>query len=327
MATYLITGATSGIGFQVALRLAKERRHRLILPVRNILRAENLRRSLSDWPNTLLSTPIMDLAALKSVSEFLQAIHADPTIELDGVLLNAGVQSSDKIEFTVDGFETTFAVNHLAHLHLINGLLSRLAQDAVVGWTASGVHDPAEKFQRLFGLRGERYTSAARLAKGDFEPGTSVAQACRDAYATSKFCNVVAARALARRHPMAANFFSYDPGLMPGTGLARKHGRVAQWFWRNVLPSLATVLPQASTPEKSAGVLTRLLTGRLRATYNGAYFNFSGGQLAPAARATESWVAEDLMTGSKPMLVPFEREVQLRTGAARQENNLTLASA
>lgn len=327
MATYLITGATSGIGLQVGLRLAKEGRHRLILPARNSQRAEELRQSLGDTRNTLVSTPIMDLASLQSVSAYLQAFHADPTVELDGVLLNAGVQSSDKIEFTVDGFESTFAVNHLAHLHLIQGLIGSLAQDAVVGWTASGVHDPAEKSARLFGLRGEQYTSAARLAKGDFEPGISVAQACRDAYATSKFCNVVSARAFAKLLPTAATYFSYDPGLMPGTGLSRKHGRIAQWVWHNVLPGLAAVLPQATTPEKSSGTLTRLLTGQLRGSYNGAYFNFTGRQREPAVRAAESWVAEDLMTFSNSLLAPFDRKTEVQRVAARHAGKLTLATA
>ena len=41
--TYLITGATSGLGLQVALRLARKGGHQLILPVRNIARGVALR--------------------------------------------------------------------------------------------------------------------------------------------------------------------------------------------------------------------------------------------------------------------------------------------
>lgn len=220
-------------------------------------------------------------------------------------LLNAGGQSANRIEFTVDGFETTFAVNHLAHFFLLRGLLERLTDQAFVGWTASGTHDPKETSARLFGFRGAQYTTAAQLARGDFGQGVAMAQACKDAYATSKLCNIVSARAFAKDYPQAATFFSFDPGLMPGTGLARKQGRAAQWAWRNVMPRLAAILPGTSTPMKSSAVVTELLTGRLRATYNGAYFNYTGNQLEPAAPATEHWVGDDLISTSDFLVAPF----------------------
>ena len=151
-------------------------------------------------------------------------------------------------------------------------------------------------------LRRARYISVTRLAKGDYGANVAVAQACRDAYATSKFCDIVSARIFAERFPQAASFFSFDPGLMPGTGLAREHPRIAQWVWRNVLPRLAAVLPGTSTPEKSAALLTKLLTGQLRGSYNGAYFNYTGKQIEPVSPAAETWVAQDLAAGSEKLL-------------------------
>lgn len=303
MSTYLITGATSGLGLQVALGLARQGCNRLILPVRDQARGEALRQRLSAVHKVQVSTPVLELTSLRNVAAFLRAFKASDAPALDGVLLNAGTQSANRIEFTEDGYETTFAVNHLANYLLMRGLLERLATRAVAGWTASGTHDPKERLARLSGFRGSQYTSVARLAKGNCGENVTEAQACRDAYATSKFCDIVSARIFAQRYSQAATFFSFDPGLMPGTGLARKQPRVVQWVWRNVLPGLALVLPGTSTPAKSAALLTKLLTGQLRGSYNGAYFNYTGKQIEPASPATETWVAEDLAAGSEKLLL------------------------
>lgn len=305
MSTYLITGATSGLGLQVALRLARMGHdHQLVLPVRNAASADVLRRALG---TARVDTPSMDLASLRSVADFVGALGGGAFPRFDGVLLNAGVQAAGRLEFTADGIETTFAVNHLSHLLLAQGLVNhnQLAANATVGWTSSGTHDPHERSARMAGFRGAQYTTAARLAKGQVEPGISTAQACKDAYATAKFCEIVAARALARRHPQAATFFSFDPGLMPGTGLARQYPPAARWVWRHVLPRLAWALPGTSSTARSSALLVDLLTGALRSPCNGAYFNYTGSTLEPAAPAAEAWVERDLMEGSAELLRPF----------------------
>lgn len=303
MPTYLITGATSGLGLQAALRLIRQGDSNLILPVRDASRGEALRRELEPVGATRIATPLLDLASLRSVADFLKAI--DDLTALDGVLLNAGVQSGIRLGLTQDGFESTFAVNHLSHYLLAKGLLGHLTPRSVVVWTASGTHDPKELSARLSGYRGAQYTSVAKLAKGDYGPGTTVAQACRDAYATSKLCNIVSARVFAQRHPQTARFYSFDPGLMPGTGLARDFPRAAQWVWHNIMTRLAVIVPGTSTTTRSAELLTGLLTGSLCGSYNGAYFNYKGKQVEPAWPATEAWVSEDLATGSELLLSPF----------------------
>lgn len=305
MSTYLITGATSGLGLQVALRLARQGGHQLVLPVRNASRGAALVQALHATDPVRVSTPIIDLSSLRSVAAFLNTFNADTETKLDGMLLNAGVQSSGQLGFTQDGIESSFAVNHLASFFLAQGLLEHLKPGAFVGWTSSGTHDPNETAARMGGFRGARYSSATQLALGECEHGTSAAQACKDAYATSKLCNIVCARAFAERYPGKAQFFSFDPGLMPGTGLSREHGAAAQWVWRNVLPRLAPLLPGTSTPAKSSAILVQLLTGQLRASYNGAYFRHTGAQEEPAAPATEAWVAQDLITTSHALVAPF----------------------
>jgi hypothetical protein len=82
--------------------------------------------------------------------------------------------------------------------------------------------------------------------------------------------------------------------------------------WRNVLPRLAPILPGTSTPAKSAALLAKLLTGQLRGSYNGAYFNYTGKQIEPAQLATEPWVAQDLAAGSERLLFSSLRTLDER---------------
>lgn len=304
MSTYLITGATSGLGRQVAIRLARQGGHRLVLPARDPSKGEDLRRELLALGAAEVSLPQMDLSSLKSVAAFIEVFKRDVAFPLDGLLLNAGSQSAGRLARTVDGFESTFAVNHLAHLLLLNSLMDRLSRKAIVGWTASGTHDPNETAARLSGFRGSQYTTAAKVAQGDYGD-VSGERACKDAYATSKLCNIVTARAYAENNPNGVSFFSFDPGLMPGTGLARQHGPAAQWIWKNVLPRIAWLLPGTSTVERSSAVLVELLTGKLRGSQNGAYFDYTGKQREPATQAREQWIAQDLISTSERMLAGF----------------------
>lgn len=304
MSTYFITGATSGLGRQVARRLASLGGHRLVLPARDAVKAEPLRAELLELGAIEVSTPALDLSSLKSVGAFVETFRRDMPHRLDGVLLNAGSQSAKRLVETTDGIESTFAVNHLAQYLLLLGLEDCLSAQATVGWTASGTHDPAETSARLSGFRGARYTTAARIAKGEYDDA-SIEQACKDAYATSKLCNIVTARAFARTGSAARTYFAFDPGLMPGTGLARDQGPLMQWIWKVVLPRLASLLPGTSSTERSSAVLTDLLLGTLRGSHNGAYFNYTGKQLEPAHPAKEKRVEEDLISTSNQLVARF----------------------
>lgn len=75
---------------------------------------------------------------------FAPAVHerrGDAAV--DALVLNAGVILADADGRTVDGFETTFAVNHLAQYLLLRLLLPALPDRAIVVLTTSGTHDLA----------------------------------------------------------------------------------------------------------------------------------------------------------------------------------------
>ena len=51
---------------------------------------------------------------------------------------------------------------------------------------------------------------------------------------------------------------AFDPGLLPGTGLAREYGPVARAVWTHVLPRIVRLVPFASTPARSGALLADL---------------------------------------------------------------------
>lgn len=288
--TILITGATSGLGLALAQRLSTQSGLHLVLPVRNARRAEQLRAAL---PHASLSTPLLDLARLDSVRSFAPQLSAP----LDAVLFNAGVQSADAVIRTADDLEQSFAVNHLAHHVLLRALEPLLQADAIIGWTASGTHDPQERLASRFGFTGAHYLAPEALAQGQYASAPDAAQINRDAYASSKGLNVLSARHFAARETSKRRYFSYDPGLMAGTGLAREQGALLNLVWKYVLPVVSKMLKGTSSPQGSAQLLARILLGQ-HALPNGAYVEFSGTQNPPHVPPREAAYTERLMAFS-----------------------------
>jgi NAD(P)-dependent dehydrogenase (short-subunit alcohol dehydrogenase family) len=155
----------------------------------------------------------------------------------------------DDTSRTADGYETTFAVNHLAHYLLVRLLLPTLADGAIVVMTTSGTHDPATGG----GLRAPRHADASLLAHPDSDADRDrrPRPAGEHAYTASKLCTVLTARSLSQ-HPDAQarhlSVIAYCPGQGFGTGLAKhlpRHLRAAwsllgtplgapmRWFNRN----------------------------------------------------------------------------------------------
>src|ERR687895_292497 len=117
MALIVLTGGTSGFGAIASERLARSGGDRLILGAR---RRTPVAESLP-----------LDLAALESVRAFAASLHDRLGDEpIDALVLNAGLVRPDVTARTVDGFETAFAVNHLAHYLLLRLLMPMLADGA-----------------------------------------------------------------------------------------------------------------------------------------------------------------------------------------------------
>ena len=121
----LITGATSGIGRESALALAKMGAN-ITFIARNKLKAENLLTDINKISNGQNSFIIADLSSQEDIKTASEK-YLDKNISLDVLLNNAGLINFKRNE-TIDGFEETFAINHLAYFSLTNLLLDKIKE-------------------------------------------------------------------------------------------------------------------------------------------------------------------------------------------------------
>ncbi|MEV0526447.1 SDR family NAD(P)-dependent oxidoreductase [Streptomyces sp. NPDC050439] len=202
----VMTGGTSGFGAIAARRLTQPGEARLILGARRPAAGDG-------------ALPL-DLTELDSVRAFAAAVRQRlGGAPLDALVLNAGVIRPDVTGRTADGFEPTFAVNHLAHYLLVRLLLPVLREGALVVQTTSGTYDPATRA----GLTPPRHADAELLAHPELDAGRDPRprKAGEHAYTASKLCAVLTARSLSGFPDHRLTALAFDPGQVFGTGLAK----------------------------------------------------------------------------------------------------------
>jgi NAD(P)-dependent dehydrogenase (short-subunit alcohol dehydrogenase family) len=292
--TFIITGGTSGMGLELVRRLGRDPSNTLIVGARSPHTAHALRASV---PVARLFDLPLDLEDLTSVRSFANAVIAKlrPADLIDGIACNAGLQLVGPLEKNDEGVEKTFAANHLGHFVLVHALLPHLSPGAVVVSTASGTHLPGDKVSGMFGFRGAIFPSADAVSRGQLDADASVMQQGMDRYATSKLCNILFTFEMARRVPLTdARFLAFDPGLMPGTGLARGRSSFDRFGWAYLLPVLRFAMKGVSTPVRSATALAALLTGMSYAERTAVYVDFTLAATPASSDAMREDLARDL---------------------------------
>lgn len=275
--TVVVTGGTQGLGYEAARSIcAAGNGWHVVVAGRDGERvAGAVGRLRAEGGGPRVDGMVLDLASLRSVRSFAEALAVrDDLPPLRALVCNAGLQVVSGTTYTEDGFETTFGVNHLGHYLLANLLVGRMDPPARVVFVSSGTHDPKHRT----GMPAPRYPGARALAwpeRNADDGGDGLVG--RRRYTTSKLCNVFATYELARRlsgSGITSNAF--DPGYMPGTGLARDWGPVARFVSDRVLPLLVPVFGtfgvNVHTVEESGGALARLVTGPELEGVSGRYF-------------------------------------------------------
>ncbi len=219
----IITGGNTGLGFETAKVIALDKDAMVVIACRNPQLGQDAVARLTAFGGHAAFLPL-DLASQASIREFAEAYRNAGLPPLKGIICNAGMQNVAAPTKTIEGYELTFAVNHLGHYLLTRLLLDDMEQDGRITFVSSGTHDPAERLP----VPSAVYEDAETLAH-DFE---SSQKAGLRRYATSKLCNIYCTYELSRRlsasgDPRLASIKvnAIDPGLMPATGLTRSQSR------------------------------------------------------------------------------------------------------
>ncbi len=220
---YIITGPTSGIGRATAMELAKY--GTLVLVARDRQRLDEVKKALEQNGQRAVSV-VCDLSNISSVRHAATEIIA-LNLQIVGLLNNAGIRQVSPTK-NVQGWDMTFATNHLAPFALTEALVPHISDGGNVVFVASAVEDPERKPATAAGFRGGRYITAEASARGEWKPGGSK-QPGFDAYATSKQAVLASAMALAREMPRL-HFNVVEPGVTLATGLGRDSGAFVRFL-------------------------------------------------------------------------------------------------
>jgi len=311
--TVVITGGNTGLGFACANAILKSPNGapwHVILACRDEGRAQAAVDQLTSGAGGSGQVEAMplDLASLASVrafaAELSRRLSAEIIPPLHAVVCNAGVNPLNTKTMTVDGFESTFGINHLGHFLLVNELLPALQSPARVVVVASGVHDPAQKA----GVPVPAWNNPVALAHGELGPAAAADKAFASGqrrYSTSKLANVYFTYALARRLPAGITANAFDPGLMPGTGLMREAPAPFRFVLRHIPIALLRRLfsPNVHTAQESGEALASLVTDPELNTTTGRYFEGrrqvrSSDESYNDERAAELWNASVTLTAA-----------------------------
>ncbi|MFI9510487.1 SDR family NAD(P)-dependent oxidoreductase [Nocardia sp. NPDC052566] len=295
MATIVMTGGSSGFGALAAQLLVRSPDIRLLKGARS--------------PSA--DSILLDLTVLDSVRTFAATVlERVGDTRIDALLLNAGTIRPDDTGRTADGYETTFAVNHLAHYLLLRLLMPSLADGARVVLTTSGTHDPATGA----GLATPRHANAELLAHPDRDPDrhTTPRKAGQHAYTAAKLCAVLTVRALHADPEIRSRRIApiaYDPGQVFGTGLARDLATPLRIAWTVLGTPIGAPLrrlnPTMNTRPAAARTLADLALGTVTPPEGRTYAALRRGKLTwpdPSDLARSDDSARALWTDSAVLL-------------------------
>jgi retinol dehydrogenase-14 len=239
----IVTGASSGIGLHTALGLARWGM-RVVMVGRDRARTEAARRFVRERSGTdqieMLLADFSRLAEVRRLADEILSAHD----RINLLVNNAGLMSR-RYRFSFDGFELTFAVNHLAPFLLTSLLLDRLKASAparIIN-VASEAH------------RGHRLNFSDLARPQDW--GTL------QAYGQSKLCNMLFTRELATRLDGSGVVAScVHPGVV-ATAIGQRGG-LTELVWRLMKPFM-------KSPEEGAKASLFLATVSDPQPFHGGY--------------------------------------------------------
>ncbi len=276
----VITGTTHGIGLVTSRELARAG-YAVVMLCRDLAAASRVRESIvAQVPGADIRTIHCDLASLASVRASAEAVRRDVD-RIDLLINNAGMVSMQR-RVSADGFELTFATNHLGPFLLTQLLLDRMAERSRIVTVSSRIHYKGKLDLEAVADGSRPYSAQA-------------------AYAHSKLANVMHTFALARR--LAGTQVTVNclhPGVVASNLLPR---------WLRLIKPI--ISPNIVDVERGARTTLYLALADEVAGVSGRYFD-ENQKIQPAAdqandvarqealwEASERWVGSALADGMR----------------------------
>jgi NAD(P)-dependent dehydrogenase (short-subunit alcohol dehydrogenase family) len=240
--TFLLTGATSGLGVETVRALSRRGAH-VIAAARSADKAATTLAQLG-VKGTPLTCELSEPSSVRAAVASVRALGRP----LDGIICNAGIMALPK-RVAKYGLELQLLTNHLGHFILVTGLLGSLGPTGRIVVVSSDAHRMA---------RGRGIDFDDLSAEHGYRPWK--------AYGQSKLANLLFARELARRFAGSGRTANaLHPGVI-NTNLWRHMNVVARAGW-----ALVSHLFMKS-PEQGAATQTWLAASPQAAGLNGQYF-------------------------------------------------------
>jgi retinol dehydrogenase-12 len=259
----VITGTTHGIGLVTSRELAKSG-CTVVMLCRNDEVAAKVREGiLALVPGADIRAMHCDLASLASIRASAQALRRDFE-RIDLLINNAGMVSM-RHRVSADGFELTFATNHLGPFLLTQLLLDRMAEGGRIVTVSSRIHHKGRLDLEAVTDRKIRYDAQA-------------------AYARSKLANVMHTFALARR--LAGTQVTVNclhPGVVASNLLPR---------WLRLIKPI--ISPNIVDVERGARTTLYLALSTDVAGVSGRYFD-DNQRVQPAAEAANDVTLQEAL--------------------------------
>ncbi|MEP2772581.1 MAG: SDR family oxidoreductase [Fulvivirga sp.] len=232
--TYLITGTTSGTGFE-ASRILLSKGARVVMLNRNAKKSEDVIKTLKEELGNDIDASfiLMDLAVQASVRKAAQEVLKQVS-RIDALICNGAIAQVPKQELTVDGFESQLGVNHYGHFTL-QGLLFPLIEKSK---------------GRIVVVGSEGYKMGLRTIKFD-DMNWDNNYTGNDAYSQSKLAQIMTVYELQDRLKAAGKtdvkVYACHPGAS-STSLIRTSGSLmTRFIWQ-----LMKLTPMVQSAEKGS---------------------------------------------------------------------------
>jgi len=262
--TIIITGGNSGLGYETAKTLARKGEHTLVIASRNQQRVEEAITKLQEETGfTDIHGMVLDLADFNSVRQFANDFAQHQFAPLQVLLCNAGLTQTNMTTLE-NGINTLFAINHLGHFLLANLIIPYLSINGRIIFVSSGTHIPENRLARISGVPKPKYVQAEYLAYPERTPIDVRISNGFQMYSTTKLCNVLCTYELSRQLDYMGrddiSVFAMDPGLMPGTALARELPEWAYRIFTGIVNGIEPMIDGIRQPEISGQHMAYLAT-------------------------------------------------------------------